>query len=183
VVGVIANARTQSLAQADVPQLYLNVYQNPAKHLAIFLRGHLDLTAIEEQVREQVQALDPTLPVFGAHTLSHSIRISVAAISMEMVGAFALTALLLATLEIYGVILYRPGSATVKHFAHYSASGIDPRACRCRGWTRLCIGCFALNGQVALRCKTDRSSDVRGCRLSVPGRCFYLPVISQHTAP
>src|SRR4029077_8018453 len=46
VVGVIANARTQSLAQTDSPQLYLDVYQNPAKHLTIFLRGHLDTAAI-----------------------------------------------------------------------------------------------------------------------------------------
>jgi predicted permease len=108
VVGVIANARTQSLAQADVPELYLNVYQNPAKHLAIFLRGHLDIAAIADQVREQVQALDPTLPVFGAQTLSATVSESLSQrrFSMEMVGAFALTALLLATLGIYGVISY-----------------------------------------------------------------------------
>jgi ABC-type antimicrobial peptide transport system permease subunit len=108
VVGVIANARTQSLVQAEVPQLYLNLYQNPAKHLAIFLRGHLDIAAILEQVREQVQALDPTLPVFGAQTLSATVSESLSQrrFSMEMVGAFALTALLLATLGIYGVISY-----------------------------------------------------------------------------
>jgi len=108
VVGVIANARTQSLAQSDVPQLYLNVYQNPAKHLAIFLRGHLDIASIADQVREQVQTLDPTLPVFGAQTLRATVSefLSQRRFSMEMVGAFALTALLLAALGIYGVISY-----------------------------------------------------------------------------
>src|SRR5437588_2220907 len=40
VVGLIANARTQSLAQADLPQIYLDLYQTGAKRLAIFLRGH-----------------------------------------------------------------------------------------------------------------------------------------------
>src|SRR5712664_2308457 len=35
VVGVTANARTQSLAQADVPQIYLDLYQTGAKRLAI----------------------------------------------------------------------------------------------------------------------------------------------------
>lgn len=76
--------------------------------MAIFLRGHLDLAAIPDQVREQVQALDPTLPVFGAHTLSATVSESLSQrrFSMEMVGAFALTALLLATLGIYGVISY-----------------------------------------------------------------------------
>jgi ABC-type antimicrobial peptide transport system permease subunit len=105
---VAANARTQSLAQTDAPQLYLNVYQNPAKHLAIFLRGHLDAAVIPNQVREQVQALDSSLPVFGAQTLNETVSASVSQrrFAMEMVGLFALTSLLLAALGIYGVISY-----------------------------------------------------------------------------
>ena len=108
VVGVIANARTQSLADADVPQLYLNVYQQPAKHLAIFLRGRLDTATIPDRVREQVQALDPTLPVFGAQTLNETLSESLAQrrFSLEMIMSFAATALLLAALGIYGVISF-----------------------------------------------------------------------------
>jgi predicted permease len=108
VVGVIADARTKSLAQADVPQIYLNLYQTGAKHLAIFLRGHLNSSAIPDQVRAQVQSLDPTLPVFGAQTLNETVAASLSQrrFSMEMVGLFALTALLLAGLGIYGVISY-----------------------------------------------------------------------------
>jgi predicted permease len=108
VVGVIANARTQSLAQADAPQLYLNLYQDDAKHLTIFLRGHLDAAAIPDAVRAQVQAIDPTLPVFGAQTLNETVSASVSQrrFSMEIVGLFALTSLLLAALGIYGVISY-----------------------------------------------------------------------------
>jgi putative ABC transport system permease protein len=108
VVGVVANARTKSLAEADVPQIYVNLYQTVAKHLAIFLRGHLNSSAIPDQVREQVQSLDPTLPVFGAQTLNATVAASLSQrrFSMEMVGLFALTALILAGLGIYGVISY-----------------------------------------------------------------------------
>ena len=108
VVGVIANARTQSLAQADVPQLYLNVYQQPAKHLAIFLRGRLNAATIPDRVRAQVQALDPTLPVFGGKTLNETLSESLAQrrFSMEMITSFVATALLLAAIGIYGVISY-----------------------------------------------------------------------------
>jgi putative ABC transport system permease protein len=108
IVGVIANARTQSLAQKEVPQLYLNVYQLPAKHLAIFMRGRLDSAAIPDQVRAQVQAVDQTLPVFGAQTLTQTLSDSLSQrrFSMEMITAFAATALLLAAIGIYGVISF-----------------------------------------------------------------------------
>jgi putative ABC transport system permease protein len=108
VVGVIANARTESLAQADVPQLYLNLYQTGAKHLAILLRGHLNPAVIADGVRKQVQALDPTLPVFGAQTLTDTVSASLSQrrFSLEVIALFALTALLLASIGVYGVISY-----------------------------------------------------------------------------
>jgi len=108
VVGVVANARTESLAQADVPQVYLNLYQTGAKHLAILLRGHFNIAATADEVRTQVWSLDPTLPVFGAQTLSETVSESVSQrrLSLEMIALFALTALLLASIGVYGVISY-----------------------------------------------------------------------------
>jgi len=108
VVGVIADARTESLAEASDPQIYLSLYQRRPKSLAIFLRGALDTAAIPDEVREQVQSVDPTLPVFGAQTLAETVSESLAErrFSMEIVALFALTALLLAGLGIYGVISY-----------------------------------------------------------------------------
>jgi len=108
VVGVIADARTESLAEASDPQIYLSLYQRRPKNLAIFLRGDLDAAAIPDEVREQVQSVDPTLPVFGAQTLSETVSESLSErrFSMEIVALFALTALLLAGLGIYGVISY-----------------------------------------------------------------------------
>jgi predicted permease len=108
VVGVIADARTESLAETSAPQLYLSLYQKTSKDLAIFVRGQLDTAAIPVQLREQVQSVNPELPVFGAQTLSEVVSASLSErrFSMEIVGLFALTALLLAGLGIYGVISY-----------------------------------------------------------------------------
>jgi predicted permease len=114
VVGIVADARTESLKDAGVPEIYADLYQTTSKHLAIFLRGRLDAAAIPDQVREHVQLVDPTLPVFGARMLSETVSASLAErrFSMEMVGLFALTALLLAGLGVYGVISYNVGERT-----------------------------------------------------------------------
>ncbi len=108
IVGVIADARTESLADAGIPQVYLDIYQHPARDLAFFLRGQLNPSAISGQVRQQVQAVDAELPVFRAETLDVvlSSSLSVRRFSMEMVALFAATALLLAGLGIYGTISY-----------------------------------------------------------------------------
>ena len=108
IVGVIADARTESLADAGIPQLYLDIYQIPAKFLAFYLRGQVDPAALFAQVRTQIQAVDPELPVFRAETLNEALSssLSVRRFSMEMVALFAGTALLLAGLGIYGTISY-----------------------------------------------------------------------------
>ena len=108
VVGVIADARTESLAESSVPQIYVSVYQDRPKDLAIFLRGRLDSAATPAELREQIQLINPELPVFGARMLKDVVTASLSErrFSMEMVGLFALTALLLAGLGIYGVISY-----------------------------------------------------------------------------
>jgi ABC-type antimicrobial peptide transport system permease subunit len=108
IVGVIADARTESLADAAISQIYRSVYQHPAKDLVIILRGQLDPAAISEQMRKQIQSIDAELPVFHAETLDdvRAASLSVRRFSMEMVACFAATALLLAGLGIYGTISY-----------------------------------------------------------------------------
>jgi putative ABC transport system permease protein len=114
IVGIIANARTDSLEQARVPMVYSSAYQDTSKHLAIFVRGHLDVAATTERIRDQIQHIDDTLPVFGAQALEDTVSASLAArrFSMEIVGLFALTALVLAGMGIYGVMCYNVSERT-----------------------------------------------------------------------
>ena len=114
VVGIVANARAESLENATIPQIYSSLYQRGSKRLVLFLKGRLDTAAIPGQVRAQVQAVDSRLPVFSAQTLSRTVSAALdqRRFSMEMVGAFALAALLMAALGIYGVISYMVGERT-----------------------------------------------------------------------
>jgi putative ABC transport system permease protein len=117
IVGVIGDARTESLGEAAAPRIYLSMYQRAfqasvnqpgLQGLAVFLRGQLDPRAIPAQVRQQIQSVDPGLPTFGAETMDDvvSASLSVRRFSMEMVAFFAATALLLAGLGIYGTISF-----------------------------------------------------------------------------
>ncbi len=117
IVGVIRDARTESLADAVSPQIYLSMYQRAfqasanqrgLQGLAIFLRGQLDPSSIPAQVRKQVQSVDPGLPVFRGETMDDVLAasLSVRRFSMELVAFFAATALLLAGLGIYGTISF-----------------------------------------------------------------------------
>ena len=113
VVGVVADARTEA-RDRGVPVIYASIYQRSTKHLAIFLRGRFTPATITRQVREQVQSVNSALPVFGEATLDETVSASLAVrrLSMELIALFALTALLLASLGIYGVISYMVSERT-----------------------------------------------------------------------
>lgn len=114
VAGVIGDARTESPSQAGIPEAYLSIYQWRAKELAMFLRGQLDVGATADRVREQVQSVNTELPVFAAESLDQVFSDSLSArrFSLEIVALFAVTALLLAGLGIYGTISYVVGEQT-----------------------------------------------------------------------
>ena len=91
VVGVVADARTESLATASAPHIYTSLYQQQGKHLAIFLRGHFETGAIARAVRDEVQSVNSALPVFGVETLGETVSASLAVrrFSMELIALFA----------------------------------------------------------------------------------------------
>jgi putative ABC transport system permease protein len=108
IVGVVGNARTESLEDATVPQIYLCSWQRTDKDLALFLRGRLDPAKLPEEVRNLVQSLNSELPVFGAERLPDVVSGSLEQrrFSMKIVLLFALAALLLAGIGVYGTISY-----------------------------------------------------------------------------
>jgi putative ABC transport system permease protein len=108
IIGIVADVRTESLAEPTAPECFLSAYQRRPRDVAIFVRGHLEAASMPAKVREQVQSINPELPVFGGETLTEAVSNSLAErrFSIQIVALFAATALLLAGIGIYGVISY-----------------------------------------------------------------------------
>jgi putative ABC transport system permease protein len=112
VVGVIADIKNDGLDQSGSPHIYSPIYQVPGiRNLSVMVRTSLSATSLEPLIRREIQAVDPDLPVFNVRTMNEVIDGSLASrrFSAELVGVFAVVALLLASVGIYGLLAYMVG--------------------------------------------------------------------------
>jgi putative ABC transport system permease protein len=74
----------------------------------LFISGAAAPGALSEAIRREIQAVDPTIPVFGIQTMDEVVARSLAArrFALEILGIFAIVAFLLACVGIYGVMAY-----------------------------------------------------------------------------
>jgi putative ABC transport system permease protein len=114
VVGVIKDIKSDGLDQSGVPHIYRPIYQFPgfrSLSKSVTVRTSLSAASLEPQIRRELQAIDPNLPVFNVRTMTEVIDGSLASrrFSAELVGVFAVVALLLASVGIYGLLAYMVG--------------------------------------------------------------------------
>ncbi len=114
VVGVIKDIKSDGLDQSGVPHIYRPIYQYPgfrSLSKSVTVRTSLSAASLEPQIRRELQAIDPSLPVFNVRTMNEVIDGSLASrrFSAELVGVFAVVALLLASVGIYGLLAYMVG--------------------------------------------------------------------------
>lgn len=108
IVGVVADVKNDDLEERVEPIAYSPYAQNPLPNMSLIIRGTQDPARLVSLVRSEVQSLDPNLPVSNIKPLRQMIdeRMSPKRLMTYMLGAFALIALLLASVGIYGVMSY-----------------------------------------------------------------------------
>jgi len=108
VVGVVGNVKLSSLDEIEVPHIYESMYQRSKRDFGVVVRAIGDNAALTRDVRREIQAVDPDLPVSDMTAMTDLISNGVGdrRFAAWLLAAFAVVALLLTSVGVYGVASY-----------------------------------------------------------------------------
>jgi len=108
VVGVVGNAKLSSLDEIEVPHIYESMYQRSRREFGVLVRAVGDKAALTRDVQREIQTVDPNLPVTDMTAMTDLISNGVGdrRFAACLLAAFALVALLLTCVGVYGISSY-----------------------------------------------------------------------------
>ena len=108
VVGVVGDVRNQGLDREPRKQVYLPMTQSPTAGMALVARTNQDPMAVANTIQRVIWEVDPSQPIYEVSTMDQILARAVflPRLSTTLLAVFALAALLLAALGIYGVLSY-----------------------------------------------------------------------------
>jgi len=108
VIGVVGNARTISLATPDPMMVYVPYWYRSDSTGGLVVRTHQEPVTLANDLRKAIWSVDPEVPVPTVRMLGGVVEDSVAnrRFETQLLLLFALSALLLAALGVYGVVTY-----------------------------------------------------------------------------
>jgi ABC-type antimicrobial peptide transport system permease subunit len=88
--------------------MFLPFAQHPDGGMTVVVRSAGDAATMTAAVRDAVRSVDATIPVYDISTMQEQVSKSIIAqrLSGSMIAVFALMALVLATVGVYGLIAY-----------------------------------------------------------------------------
>jgi putative ABC transport system permease protein len=108
VVGIVSDARRRSLDQPPRPALYLPYTRFMLPYFGAMIRTERSAAVVTPIVKKIVAELDPDLPIGEVHTIEEIIDNSTGEPRFRsyLIAGFALLALLLAAVGVYGLISF-----------------------------------------------------------------------------
>ena len=105
VVGVVANVKHYGLDTEPAPEMY---FRESMHGMTLVVRADLDPTSLIAAIRDAIRSVDRNQPISDIRTMQSIISESVAPrrLTMALTGLFAVLALLLAVIGLYGLVSY-----------------------------------------------------------------------------
>jgi putative ABC transport system permease protein len=114
IIGVVADVRNRSLSTEPKPTYYVPQTQVPFDQMTMVVRTTTEPHSIVGAVTKEVALADKDLPLFSVETLDEYLAASVATprFSTTLLSIFALVALVLTIVGLYGVMSYSVAQRT-----------------------------------------------------------------------
>jgi predicted permease len=107
IVGIVADIHENGLDAPPRPTVYVNLFQRPRSAITLTMLSDADTGSVTSAARGILQDLNPEIPPrFRTFTQVYSASLGSRRFNVILVGFFGITALLLATAGVFGVMAY-----------------------------------------------------------------------------